>query len=66
MILDADGGDFSDVPPSVDLGFIISDDKPLSELDTQSLKGSVSLSLGSKWLQGHSCIAILHYLLDGS
>ncbi len=65
IILDAGGGDFSDVPSSVDLGFIISDDKPLTELDTQSLKGAVSLSLGERWLQGHSCIAILHYLLDG-
>jgi len=66
IILDADGGDFSDVPSSVDLGFIISDDKPLAEPDTRSLKGAVSLSLGDRWLQGHSCIAILHYLLDGS
>mgnify|MGYP002015356795 FL=1 len=66
VILDADGGDFSDVPSSVDLGFIISDDKPLTELDTQSLTDPISLSLGDRWLQGHSCIAILHYLLDGN
>ena len=66
IILDANGSDFSDVPSSVDLGFIISDDKPLTDLDTQSLKGAVSLSLGGRWLQGHSCIAILHYLLDGN
>jgi len=66
IILDANGSDFSDVPSSVDLGFIISDDKPLTDRDTQSLKGSVSLSLGERWLQGHSCIAILHYLLDGN
>ncbi|MFL2951819.1 MAG: hypothetical protein ACJZ67_03615 [Candidatus Thalassarchaeaceae archaeon] len=65
IILDADGGDFSVVPTSVDLGFIISDDKPLSEQDTRSLMAPVSLSLGDRWLQGHSCIAILHYLLDG-
>ena len=65
IILDAGGGDFSVVPTSVDLGFIISDDKPLSEWDTRSLMAPVSLSLGDRWLQGHSCIAILHYLLDG-
>ena len=65
VILDADGGDFSDLPTSIDFGFIISDDKPLTKHDTKSLQDPVSLSLGSRWLQGHSCIAILHYLLDG-
>ncbi len=66
VVLDAGGGDFSEVPTTMDLGFIISDDKPLDQEDTKSLHGSVSLSLGDRWLQGHSCIAILHYLLDGS
>lgn len=66
IILDAGGGDFSGVPTSVDLGFIISDDKPLTEMDIRSLIAPISLSLGDRWLQGHSCIAILHYLLDGS
>ena len=66
VVLDAGGGDFSEVPTTMDLGFIISDDKPLDQEDTKSLQGSVSLSLGDRWLQGHSCIAILHYLLDGS
>ena len=66
VVLDAGGGDFSEVPTTMDLGFIISDDKPLDQEDTRSLQGSVSLSLGDRWLQGHSCIAILHYLLDGS
>jgi len=66
VVLDAGGGDFSEVPTTMDLGFIISDDKPLDHGDTKSLHGSVTLSLGDRWLQGHSCIAILHYLLDGS
>ncbi|MBJ07591.1 MAG: hypothetical protein CMB60_00840 [Euryarchaeota archaeon] len=66
VVLDAGGGDFSEVPTTMDLGFIISDDKPLDQGDTKSLHGSVTLSLGDRWLQGHSCIAILHYLLDGS
>ena len=65
VILDADGGEFSDLPTSIDLGFILSDDKPLTKHDTRTLQAPVSLSLGSRWLQGHSCIAILHYLLDG-
>jgi tRNA (pseudouridine54-N1)-methyltransferase len=66
VVLDAGGGDFSEIPTTMDLGFIISDDKPLDQGDTKSLHGSVTLSLGDRWLQGHSCIAILHYLLDGS
>ncbi len=65
VIMDADGGDFSEIPPSIDLGFVISDDKPLTEQDRASLQVAMSLSLGTRWLQGHSCIAILHHLLDG-
>ena len=66
VILDSDGGDFSDLPLSKDLGFIISDDKPLDDADTRERRDPVSLSLGGRWLQGHSCIAILHYLLDAN
>jgi len=64
VIMDADGRDFSEIPPSIDLGFVISDDKPLTEQDRASLQDAMSLSLGARWLQGHSCIAILHHLLD--
>ena len=66
VILDSDGGDFSDLPLTEDLGFIISDDKPLNEEDTRVIKDPITLSLGERWLQGHSCIAILHYLLDAN
>jgi len=66
VMLDAGGGDFSAVPTSVDLGFIISDDKPFTELEAETLHEAVPLSLGDTWLQGHSCIAILHHLLDGN
>ena len=65
VVLDADGGGYSEVPSSTDLGFVISDDKPLTEDDRLALRGALSLSLGGRWLQGHSCIAILHHLLDG-
>ena len=41
-----------------DLGFILGDDKTL-ETDLGTPR-----SLGENWLQGHSCIAIIHFLLD--
>jgi tRNA pseudouridine-54 N-methylase len=61
--LDADSPNlYSGVLPSDfsidDIGFILGDDKPL-ECD----KG-IARSLGSSWLQGHTCISIVHFLLD--
>ena len=41
-----------------DIGFILGDDKTL-ECDR-----GIPRSLGSNWLQGHTCIAIVHFLLD--
>ena len=64
IVLDAEGGGFSEIPNSKGLGFILSDDMPLSDRDKDTLDGAISLSLGREWLQGHSCIAILHHLLD--
>ena len=45
----------------IDIGFILSDDKPLES----ELPDDVKLrSLGDVWLQGHMAIAICHFLLD--
>jgi len=45
----------------IDIGFILSDDKPLES----ELSDDVKLrSLGDVWLQGHMAIAICHFLLD--
>tara|TARA_B100001564_G_scaffold235464_1_gene199002 strand:- start:1511 stop:2131 length:621 start_codon:yes stop_codon:yes gene_type:complete len=45
----------------IDIGFILSDDKPLES----QLPDDVKLrSLGDVWLQGHMAIAICHFLLD--
>ena len=41
-----------------DVGFILGDDKTLE------CERGVPRSLGSNWLQGHTCIAIVHFLLD--
>jgi len=40
------------------VGFILGDDKTL-ECDR-----GIPRSLGNNWLQGHTCIAIVHFLLD--
>ena len=41
-----------------DIGFILGDDKPLE------CERGTARSLGSNWLQGHTCISIVHFLLD--
>ena len=46
------------------MGFILSDHLPFTEEEDALLKGCQRVSLGSEWLQGHVCIAIVHYLLD--
>ena len=44
-----------------DLGFILSDDKPL---DPATIDGHITRSLGTTWLQGHLAIGTVHFLLD--
>ena len=41
-----------------DIGFILGDDKTLE------CERGIPRSLGNNWLQGHTCIAIVHFLLD--
>ena len=41
-----------------DIGFILGDDTTL-----ESERG-IPRSLGKNWLQGHTCISIIHFLLD--
>ena len=41
-----------------DIGFILGDDKTLD------CKRGIPRSLGKNWLQGHTCISIIHFLLD--
>ena len=66
VFLDAEGGGFNLIQHPNDIGFILSDDQPFSVQDRASLQGLDSLSLGREWLQGHSCISIIHHLLDES
>ena len=47
----------------IDIAFILSDDKPLTE--SQALmENTTPRSLGEEWVQGHLAIAICHFLLD--
>ena len=66
VFLDAEGGGFNLIQHPNDIGFILSDDQPFSVQDMANLHGLDSLSLGREWLQGHSCISIIHHLLDES
>ena len=45
----------------LDIGFILSDDKPLDDELPDSV---INRSLGEVWLQGHLAIGICHFLLD--
>lgn len=49
------------VVEGIDVGFILSDDKPL-EIELPSKV--ILRSLGDVWLQGHMAIGICHFLLD--
>ena len=66
LVMDSDGESHSTIPESGSVGFILSDDWPLTESDLAPLEGASRVSLGSKWLQGHSCISILHFIMDDS
>ena len=65
FVLDADGGQLDTRSPSGDsIGFILSDDQPFSDSEVELLGPMERISLGSTWLQGHSCIAIIHHIID--
>ena len=48
-------------PNDVDVGFVLSDDQPLTDEETNDL---VPRSLGKTWLQGHMAVGAVHFLLD--
>ncbi len=47
-----------------DIGFIISDDQPFTQSELELISDVKKISVGKKWIQGHSVIAILHHYLD--
>jgi tRNA (pseudouridine54-N1)-methyltransferase len=66
FVLDAAGGHLSTIPSTGPMGFILSDDCPFTEEESDMIGGLPRVSLGKGWLQGHACITIVHYLLDQS
>ena len=64
IVLDAVGEPQTVIPRTSSVGFVLSDDLPLSVSDLEHLDGMERVSLGDSWLQGHSCISVLHYLMD--
>ena len=48
------------------MGFLLSDDSPFSDDEKNIISKYEKISLGEKWLQGQSCIAIIHHLIDSS
>ena len=65
FVLDADGEQFDTQSHSGDsVGFILSDDQPFSDSEAEFMESMGRISLGSNWLQGHSCIAIIHHIID--
>tara|TARA_B100001559_G_scaffold225986_1_gene189955 strand:- start:3115 stop:3714 length:600 start_codon:yes stop_codon:yes gene_type:complete len=63
-ILDANGRNISETKTVEKIGIILSDHLPFSEEEINIFKPFQKISLGEKWLQGHSCIAITQYELD--
>ncbi len=61
-VLDAGGSIFEGVDIAGKCGFVLSDDLDL-DLEDADLP-LVSLSLGRTWLQGHSCISVIHHIID--
>lgn len=61
-VLDARGSIFENVGIPEKCGFVLSDDL---DLDLQGVEPPLgSLSLGKTWLQGHSCISVIHHIID--
>ena len=63
-ILDANGTNITEKNIVEKIGIILSDDLPFNEYEKDILDTYDKISLGEKWLQGHSCIAITQYELD--
>ena len=61
-VLDARGSIFKNVGIPEKCGFVLSDDLDLDLKGVEPPLGS--LSLGKTWLQGHSCISVIHHIID--
>ena len=64
MIMDADGIDITNISKKDKIGIILSDDSSFDDEEKKQFVDLQRVSLGKKWLQGHSCIAITQYEFD--
>jgi len=65
FVLDAGGVPFDPVEHDGEsVGFILSDDQPFTESEMGAMGTLEKVSLGETWIQGHSCISILHHAMD--
>mgnify|MGYP001415459447 CR=1 FL=1 len=66
FVMDSEGRAVEDFSFEGELGFVLSDHKPFTKEEFGLMKDCEKVSVGQKWLQGHSCIAIVHHHLDSS
>ena len=65
FVLDVGGESFdSELHVGESTGFILSDDQPFTDGENEIMQHLEKVSLGDQWVQGHSCISILHHQLD--
>ena len=64
FIMDANGTSLQNFSFGEKSGFVLSDHKPFTDAESELMCNFESTSLGEEWLQGHSCIAIVHHHLD--
>jgi len=65
-LLDTEGFPASNLKNECKMGFFLSDDLPIDESEILPIGEMRRVSLGNLWLQGHSCISIVHHILDSS
>ena len=64
FVLDAHGNNFDTHHTESKIGFILSDHLAYNLEEVSLLESYEKISLGDKWLQGHSCITIVHHEID--
>ncbi len=63
-LMDAMGSPASELKNEGKMGFFLSDDLPMEEGGSPPFVDLDRVSLGDLWLQGHSCITLVHHFLD--
>ena len=60
-VMDAGGSIFEGVDIARKCGFVLSDDL---DLDLGDVDFPLGFVIGKTWLQGHSCISVIHHIID--